>query len=257
MTRRSTTGWALLAVLIVTGATAVAEPTGKPMRKQDWKPPIFVGGPRIDAKAELDAWITAQRMKQRSIKLPFTILGDKQAVLGVVDGEVPAAQRIRLDDGALGVSLAERLRQLCPDRAQRCALWLSGRFGTLQNKDEDPRKTFSIFIVHERVADNVDRATLRAEGERPVDCLAIRFERPLHCARGASRCEKCRDAQKQPARPKLLDLCPEGDHARPTITVVRDGKEQVRVYDFLRAFDTSEAAEEFAQKHGITDVVAR
>ncbi len=228
--------------------------------KADWKVPVFVGGPMLNDAKELDAWVTRQRLKQPrvSIKLPFTIFAaDRKAALGVVD-DWPAEKRIRLDDGALGVSLDERLRMLCPEKPARCTLWLSGRFGTLLNKDEDPRRTFSVFGVHERIPAGVDRASLRASVERHPDCLVIRAQKPLHCARGASRCEKCKEAERQPARPKLLDICPDGDDvARPAVVLLRDGKESLRVYDVLQTFESAEAAEEFAKQHGIADVIAR
>lgn len=227
--------------------------------KADWKPPVFVGGPTLADTQEFDAWVTRQRLKQPSvsIKLPFTIFAaDRRAALGVVD-DWPAEKRIRLDDGALGVSLDERLRMLCPDRPARCTLWLSGRFGTLLNKDEDPRRTFSVFAVHERIPAEIDRASLRASVERHPECLVIRTQKPLHCARGSVRCEKCKAAEQQPAKPKLLDVCPDGEVARPTVVVLRDGKETVRVYDVLQTFESAEAAEEFAKKHGIADVKAR
>jgi hypothetical protein len=227
--------------------------------KADWKPPVFIGGPKLTDTSELDAWITKQRIKQPhvSIKLPFTIFAaDRKAALGVVDDAAPD-KRIRLDDGALGVSLDERIRMLCPDKPARCTLWLSGRFGTLLNKDEDPRRTFSVFAVHERIPADVDRASLRASVERHPDCLVIRSQKPLHCARGPKGCAKCKAADEQPAKPKLLDVCPDGDHARPTVILKRDGKETVRVYDILQSFESPEAAEEFAKKHGITDIIAR
>lgn len=227
--------------------------------KADWRPPVFVRGPKLADGRELDAWLARQRGKQPpvSLKLPFTIFAaDRKAALGVVD-DWPVQSRIRLDDGALGISLDERLRLLCPERPARCTLWLSGRFGALLDEDAASLRTFAVFAVHERIPADVDRGSLHASVERRPDCLAIRAQKPLHCARGSLRCARCKAAEQQPAKPRLLDLCPDGDQARPTIQITREGKQQVRVYDVLQTFDSADGAEAFAREHGIADVAAR
>lgn len=104
--------------------------------------------------------------------------------------------------------------------------------------------------------------TLAAEPGAPMTtptdpaCFAIRALKPLHCARGPKRCERCRTAQAQPARPSLLDLCPKNpEAARPVVELERAGKAQFFAYDVVKVFTDEAEARAYAKAHGITDVV--
>jgi hypothetical protein len=224
---------AFVMVLLMT-----AHAWGKPMRKQDAKQPVFVSGPTLEPAAERDRWLGAHAADV--VRLPFTIWRDPhlgpEAAVGFV-AEKPRGATFKLNDGALGIPLSERLQQLCGD-APRCVVRLSGRF-------QD--KTFAIFRVWDKVEPG---APVRLEVERPKSCLAIRALKPTHCARGATRCTRCKDAEAKPAVPRLLDVCPEGDLARPTITI----GDKVRVFDVLESFADVAEATAFAERHGITDV---
>lgn len=124
-------------------------------------------------------------------------------------------------------------------------LWLSGHLDVAN-------KVLVLAAVHGRV-EKPDEVCC-AEVERAPSCLAIRTQVELHCARGPKACAKCAAAAAKPPLPRLLDVCPEGDYARPTVSVVRDGKVTYRVYDVLRSFADAAEAKAFADKHGIVDV---
>ena len=116
--------------------------------------------------------------------------------------------------------------------------WLAGRFVD---------GTFHV----DRVGDEVTTTTPHARRAADPADLAIRALRPLHCARGSSRCEKCKRASLEPATPRLLDIAPFGDYARPTIRI--DAK-RFCTYDVIRVFADADEAIAFAAAHGIADV---
>jgi hypothetical protein len=64
---------------------------------------------------------------------------------------------LRLDDGALGVSLLETLSEKCPKPAEACAVWLDGYRGPLVAMPDDdepgePKKwPFAVLRVHELI----------------------------------------------------------------------------------------------------------
>lgn len=219
----------------------------KPMLKQDYVAPLFADGPRLDDPG-FEAWFKAQG----PVKLPFTIWRKPRRIGAVGVHTTAPAKVLRFNDGALGVPLDERLRQACGD-ADPCRIWLSGRLGESMPLP-DPSTAFSVHAVHEVVQ---GEGPHRAQFIRGPDCLAIRVLKPLHCARGAQRCEACKAALAQPAVPKLLDLCPWGEAARPTIEVERGGKKSWRVFDVLRSFADEAEAQAFSQRHGLTDVQLR
>lgn len=245
--------WTLALGVVCCAGAALADRA--PMNKQDWKPPIFVAsGPRVEPYAELQKWLRQQEAQSKAaVKLPFTLwFGpsplEKLAHVSVgLLSQPRVGEDIVLNDSALGVALRDRLHTLCPKaETGRCAVWLSGRFTT-------PTQ-FAIYAVHEAIALDADPATLRVELERSKSCLVIRAMHEIHCARGTKRCEKCRAAAAKPAVPRLLDVCPEGDYARPTITLDRDGKRETRVFDVVRSFADEAEAKAFATKHGLADV---
>jgi hypothetical protein len=223
--------------------TAHAQEPG-PMRKQDFVPPIFAPGPSL-ADPDFESWLSAQK---GAVKLPFTIWRKPKRVGAIGLPDVQPARVFRFSDGALGVPLDERLRQLCGD-AEVCKVWLAGRFGeSMPLPDPDPATVFNVHAVHEAVK---GLGVLSASSVRGPECLAIRVLRPLHCARGAKACAKCKEAQSKPALPKLLDVCPHGDVARPTIETAGKG---FRAYEVLQVFPDVAEAKAFAEKHGLTDV---
>ncbi len=222
----------------------------EPRNKHEAVEPVFAAGPEVGAP-DFDAWLAAQG--EATVKLPFTIWRKpaRRGALGVL--AAPPAEVIRFSDAALGIPLDERLARLCPDR-EPCAVWLAGRFGELLapgGSGSAARQVFSVLAVHEAVS---GEGPHRAHVVRQGDCLAVRALKPGHCARGPERCKKCKAAEQEPAVPRLLDVCPYGDYARPTIAVERDGKRGWRAYDVLRSFASAEEAKEFARRYGISDV---
>lgn len=77
----------------------------------------------------------------------------------------------------------------------------------------------------------------------------IRLLSDGHCARGAARCPRCREAEARPPRPCLLDtLPPRPEQARPVLEVAPGC---FRPYDVVRVFATREEAEAHARAHGL------
>lgn len=251
MTRAPAPSSLMLLALAATSALAADPPGGgKAMRKEEYVAPLFADGPAVTDPG-FAAWLAEQR---GPVKLPFTIWRKPRRVGAVGVHASPPATVLRFSDGALGVPLNERLRQLCADQ-EPCRVWLSGRRGeSMPLPDPDPETIFNVHAVHERVQ---GEAPLYAQAVRGPDCLAIRSLKPLHCARGPSRCEACKAAQAQPAAPKLLDLCPWGPAARPTVEILRGGRKTFHSYDVLRVFADEAEARAFAQKHHLSDVELR
>lgn len=235
-----------LLALSLSGSVA-ADGEKKTMLKQDYVPPIFAAGPSV-ADRGFDAWLKGHA---GPVKLPFTIWRAPRRVGAIgVHSEMPASV-LRFSDGALGVPLDERLRQLCGD-ADPCRVWLAGRLGeSMPLPDPDPATVFNVHAVHGRVEGDGPHS---AQFVRDDACLALRMLKPLHCARGPARCEDCKAAQAKPPSPKLLDVCPHGPAARPTIEVERDGKKSHRPFDVLQTFADAAEARAFAKRHGLTDV---
>ena len=188
--------------------------------------------------------------KQDVVKLPITIWREPRRVAAIGRHEQRLANLLKLSDNTLGISLDERLRQLCKD-AERCVVWLTGKFRELVPEETESLRVFNLRSVVGVVEDD---ELLSASSVRGADCLAIRVMKPVHCARGPERCEKCQLAQEEPARMRLLDVCTYGDHARPTLEITRDGKKRFRPYDLLKTFANAEEAHAFARKHMITDM---
>lgn len=97
------------------------------MNKHPTRSSLFVHGPRITPGGTLEPWLlaTAAETPPRLVQLPITIVGG-DAQSGFL-GRAPSPEviSVRLDDSALGVSLAERVRASCHDAAS-CTLWLEG-----------------------------------------------------------------------------------------------------------------------------------
>lgn len=217
------------------------------MRKQDHVPPIFANGPSIGDPG-FEAWL---KTHAGPVKLPFTIWREPRRVGAIGVHTTMPASVLRFSDGSLGIPLDDRLRQICGD-AEPCRVWLAGRLGeSMPMPDLDPSTVFNVHAVHERVEGNGAHAAQFIRGDA---CLAIRSLKPLHCARGPDRCETCKKAQANAATPMLLDVCPVGDVARPTIEIVRNGKKTFQPYDVLQTFPDGEAARAFAKRHRLTDV---
>jgi hypothetical protein len=82
----------------------------------------------------------------------------------------------------------------------------------------------------------------------------IRKIRLAHCKKGPSICDKCREMDAE--RICLLDICPPrvGEIQRRVIQVGIEDETVWREFDIVRAFESKEAAREYADKNGIEDV---
>lgn len=91
-----------------------------------------VDGPAVSPPSALLTWLEGEG-RGEVVQLPVTVsvspLGMGPAWIGVEPEPGPDALHLRLDDGALGIALADRLRQACPAGGP-CAVWLEGRWGS-------------------------------------------------------------------------------------------------------------------------------
>jgi hypothetical protein len=119
--------------------------------KTPYAPPTYVRGPAIANSSELVAWLATQA---RRVRLPV-VIDPRSPMQGYVG---PVA--VELDDTALGISLADRLRSIPPTfDGTRCALWLEGRWTRSQGS-----YVLAIVNVGERI-ESIATAT-HAEGEQ-------------------------------------------------------------------------------------------
>jgi hypothetical protein len=98
--------------------------------------PSFVTGPTLEPVEALRSWLEAQgaASPRPLLRLPVSVAWppvDPLAAPRAWIGADPEALGVRLDDGALGVGLQERLRGLCPEGAEPCRVWLLGTWGPL------------------------------------------------------------------------------------------------------------------------------
>jgi hypothetical protein len=128
-----------------------------PFDDQNWSE-----GPSVLNKKELLAALQRKNEngKRRLWRLPVVIeleedglRGIKSAYIGIDVNVLVADQiQLRLQDGALGVSLQERIRQYCPTGSV-CKLWVAGFWGTdmpttIGNEgDLDAEKPFALRAV--------------------------------------------------------------------------------------------------------------
>jgi hypothetical protein len=107
-----------------------AEPSAtevQDMQKQTARELPFVHGPRIAPDGALQTWLRTigAESPPRLVQLVFTITSADARVGVLGTARSPQAVSVPLDDSALGIALAERVRAACPD-ATSCAVWLEG-----------------------------------------------------------------------------------------------------------------------------------
>jgi len=75
----------------------------------------------------------------------------------------PESLALTLDDTALGISLLDRVRDLCPEGDLTCALWLEGSWGPLIGESDPAKPTLAVREVGALVDRAQDPTSLRAE----------------------------------------------------------------------------------------------
>jgi hypothetical protein len=126
---------------------SVLYPESRVKNKTPYVSPTYVRGPAVANSSELVAWLATQ---SRRVRLPV-VIDPRSPTQGYVG---PVA--IELDDTALGIPLADRLRS---SGGARCALWLEGRWTRSQGS-----YVLAIVNVGERI-ESVEAAT-HAEAEQ-------------------------------------------------------------------------------------------
>ncbi|MHA1930600.1 MAG: hypothetical protein ACTSV2_18675 [Candidatus Thorarchaeota archaeon] len=82
----------------------------------------------------------------------------------------------------------------------------------------------------------------------------IRVISPPHCARGSTRCQKCKEALEV-RKICLLRVYGESLAARPVIEVNIEGNPVFLAFDVMRYFETKEEALEYAKENSVSDIV--
>jgi hypothetical protein len=129
----------------------------------------WLEGPRIVQVHELFDWLqkngTSAQGERLRFRLPIVAFFEGPQRLGIsrafvaVSSEVSGKLAVTLDDGALGIPLLERLRELCPGSHTSCAVWLEGYWGALIEDPSDgngaaSQRTFAVL----KVLTPIDRA---------------------------------------------------------------------------------------------------
>jgi hypothetical protein len=119
---------AALLFLLTSCSTAAESTMHGPKRPHQEVP--FSRGPALAPTEELLPWLEAQMKEDgsaRVVRLPFEL---KQGINSIASARlgVGAASLldVDIDDSAMNVSLADRVRHACPDPAVPCAAWLEG-----------------------------------------------------------------------------------------------------------------------------------
>lgn len=133
----------------VVGAGAPADATGaEPTMNKPGLPPLYEVGAPLAPAAALRAWLDDQpptTTYRLPVELTVSVLGVTGAALGFAADRLP----VKVNDSALGESLADRVAGLCGEDAETCALWLHGTWSA---------GVFRVVRVEGRVADD-ERAT--------------------------------------------------------------------------------------------------
>ncbi|MGC6516061.1 MAG: hypothetical protein ACON4N_16350 [Myxococcota bacterium] len=93
----------------------------------------FVNGPSVEPASDLRVWLDRNggRLLQLPVVVEWSGMDVGQAWLGMTGADpVANAVRIQLDQSALGIGLAVRLRSLCGNAPARCVVWLQGYWGS-------------------------------------------------------------------------------------------------------------------------------
>ena len=122
----------------------------------------WLAGPAVRPADELLDWLGRNAKdpdgKRRRFRLPVVVSFEDphRVTLGSafvgVSLESSGHDALTLDDGALGISLLERLGELCPEKRASCALWLEGYWGPLVEglpggNRSGERRTFAVLKV--------------------------------------------------------------------------------------------------------------
>ncbi len=81
----------------------------------------------------------------------------------------------------------------------------------------------------------------------------IRVISPPHCARGSTRCQKCKDALEI-TKICLLRVYSESLSARPVIEVDINDEPVFLAFDVIKYFETQEEAQTYAEQNAISDI---
>jgi hypothetical protein len=129
----------------------------------------FENGPSLDQPEEVEKWAEARQMKgeksKRHFRLPIYVdrdpldnfLNPKRYYAGVESASSgKKLLELRLDDGRLGISLDDRIREYAPADQPYCILQIEATWGPLMEQISamnDPRPVITLITVSEFTGD--------------------------------------------------------------------------------------------------------
>ncbi|BAZ32202.1 hypothetical protein NIES4074_47040 [Cylindrospermum sp. NIES-4074] len=176
-------------VLLTSQLNKTQKPITNP--KKPTNPVNFTPGLTIQPSSVLLDWLNNQVKtssgSRKQLRLPVVIhfqdsyrlaIGD--AFVGTSDTDLNKdAIFLSLDDSAMGISLLSRLRNICPQTANTCAVWLEGYWGSLlelelsdfsllgENQAEITKWPFAVLKVQELVKQPEQGEEMRVFVESP------------------------------------------------------------------------------------------
>lgn len=155
---------ALAATLIISCHPKPKSNSNMPLNKTPYENTNkFVNGPSLDKAEEVESWAEAREMKgektKRHFRLPVYVdrdpidnyLNPVRYYAGVEAGSAtPKPLELRLDDGRLGISLDDRIREYAPADQPWCILMIEATWGPLMEQISamnDPRPVLALVQV--------------------------------------------------------------------------------------------------------------
>ncbi|MHA1961278.1 MAG: hypothetical protein ACW99U_13730 [Candidatus Thorarchaeota archaeon] len=93
-----------------------------------------------------------------------------------------------------------------------------------------------------------------SDEDRPSEEIIRRMTVP-HCARGPSRCEKCKEAAQIERICLVRVFFDHGGIARPMMEIEREGAKLLLEFDVVRVFEDENEARDYATTNNISDSV--
>jgi hypothetical protein len=115
-----------------------------PVQKKPRRSIKFIPALTIKPYSTLLDWLnnTTNAQPRKLLKIPVVItfdsyrLGINNAFIGTSNADIEKDTIfLELDDSAMGISLLNRLRNICPKTSNTCAVWLVGYWGSLLDLD--------------------------------------------------------------------------------------------------------------------------
>jgi len=124
-------------VILLLAAVLAAEPPSTPDSKERLvsEPASFTDGPLCQPADALLAWLEGSEGKR--LRLPISVRVSPLGVSRGTVGDGPGALEVRLDSGALSMTLGQHVQRHCGS-ASPCLVWMEGTWGPLVDGPPQP-----------------------------------------------------------------------------------------------------------------------